>query len=184
MLLVLDSINKLREYLGFFLHSLFGWYTKFIVKIERALRPCEFGSSCFERSRSLCGDWKMSVSHSRESLFRINISHKGSAEGWDWPRRQNLRDVKTFCFANFYRRSVENLSLYFWPHFQIKKQGFYGLMLAQLHLSHWKTTSPVLANSDPEKPIILETDAPDFQSARVSITTLRRRYNSLASDLF
>lgn len=75
-------------------------------------------------------------------------------------------------FANFYRRFVENYSYICAPLTALsrKREPFLWSDACQVAFKQLKeafTTLPVLAHFDPEKPIILETDASDFISAGI-----------------
>lgn len=90
----------------------------------------------------------------------------------EWPQPQNLKDVQSFLgFANFYRRFLDIFFKICAPLTAFSKgQSFtwsdaYRAAFEKLKLAF--TTSPVLAHFEPEKPIILETDASDFVSAGV-----------------
>jgi hypothetical protein len=86
----------------------------------------------------------------------------------NWPAPTTVREVQSFLgFANFYRRFIEAYSRVAKPLTELTKQekGFQWLAeekKAFLGLKERFTTAPILVTFDPERRIILETDASDF----------------------
>ena len=85
----------------------------------------------------------------------------------EWPEPRNLRDVQTFLgFANFYRRFIQRYSQICTPltkmtkkeqpfHWECKQREVFEKLKKKFILA------PILASFDPERKIILKTDASD-----------------------
>jgi len=87
--------------------------------------------------------------------------------GWKTP--QNLTEVQSFLgFANFYRRFIKDYSRVARPLTELTiKQGKEWAWnqeaeAAFLELKQWFTTASVLVHFDSTKPVVIETDTPDF----------------------
>jgi hypothetical protein len=85
-----------------------------------------------------------------------------------WPEPKTVTEVQAFLgFANFYRRFIEGYSKIAKPLTELTKkdQSFSWDKEAQHAFDTLKgrfTTAPILVTFDPERQIILETDASDF----------------------
>lgn len=90
---------------------------------------------------------------------------------WDTPA--TLRDLRSFLgFSNFYRRFIKDYSRVVAPLVKLTKkdQSFIWdqeCSAAFDYLKHCFTTAPILCHFDPEKEIIVETDASDYVSAGI-----------------
>ena len=86
---------------------------------------------------------------------------------------RNLKDVRAFLgFANFYRRFVKNYSKIVQPLTLLTRKGvpFVWSESQQQAFEELKSTftsAPVLARFDPDRDVIVETDASDYVSAGV-----------------
>jgi hypothetical protein len=86
----------------------------------------------------------------------------------EWKAPTNVKEVQSFLgFANFYRRFIKNYSAIASPLTELTKkdQTYNWTELAQTAFDFLKkafTTAPILRTFDPEKEIIVETDASDF----------------------
>ena len=86
----------------------------------------------------------------------------------EWPAPTTIKETQAFLgFANFYRRFIEGYSRVAKPLTELTKkdQGFKWTEEARRAFEELKarfTTAPILATFDPERKIILETDASDF----------------------
>jgi hypothetical protein len=86
----------------------------------------------------------------------------------EWPAPKTVREVQAFLgFANFYRRFIASYSRIAKPLTELTKkdQEFNWNKEAQDAFDALKTcftTAPILATFDPERHIVLETDASDF----------------------
>ena len=91
----------------------------------------------------------------------------------DWESPRNLKDVRAFLgFANFYRRFVKNYSKIVQPLTLLTRKGvpFVWSESQQQAFEELKSTftsAPVLARFDPDRDVIVETDASDYVSAGV-----------------
>ena len=83
----------------------------------------------------------------------------------EWPEPKNLTEVQAFLgFANFYQRFIQGYSHICTPLTKMtkKKQSFYWECKQKEAFEKLKkkfTLAPILASFDPEKKIILKTDA-------------------------
>src|SRR5271154_7105841 len=86
----------------------------------------------------------------------------------EWPTPENVTEVQSFLgFANFYRRFIEGYSKVATALTELTKKDrkfHWGETChTAFHLLKRRfTTAPILATFDPEKHIVLETDASDF----------------------
>jgi hypothetical protein len=91
----------------------------------------------------------------------------------DWEAPCNLKDVCTFLgFANFYHRFVQNYSKIVQPLTLLTRKGvaFVWKTEQQKAFEDLKNTfisAPILARFDPDRDVIVETDASDYVSAGV-----------------
>ena len=85
----------------------------------------------------------------------------------EWPVLKNVKEVQSFLgFMNFYRKFIEKYSKIASPLMELtrKDQKFEWSPEAQKAFDELKkrfTSQPILMSFDPEKPIMLETDASD-----------------------
>ena len=85
----------------------------------------------------------------------------------EWPEPRNLKEVQAFLgFANFYQRFIQGYSQICTPLTKMtkKEQPFYWEYKQREAFEKLKkkfTSAPILALFDPEKKIILKTDASD-----------------------
>jgi hypothetical protein len=90
---------------------------------------------------------------------------------WETPR--NLKDIQAFIgFANFYRRFVRGFSAAAAPLLRLSRKGVPFTWSRECEtafqdLKHRFCTAPILIRFDPDKEILVETDASDFVSAGV-----------------
>ncbi|ERF69956.1 hypothetical protein EPUS_08767 [Endocarpon pusillum Z07020] len=86
----------------------------------------------------------------------------------DWPQPKNVKEIQSFLgFANFYRRFIEGYSKITAPLTSMTKkdQPFHWGIEAESSFQELKrrfTSAPILATFDPERQIVLETDASDY----------------------
>jgi hypothetical protein len=87
----------------------------------------------------------------------------------NWKYPSSLVEVQSFLgFANFYRRIVRDYSRVARPSTELTKgeaRNWKWTAEAQQAFNELKsrfTTAPILAHFDPQKPVIIETDASDF----------------------
>jgi hypothetical protein len=86
----------------------------------------------------------------------------------DWNQPTNVKEVQSFLgFANFYRRFVMGYSAIAAPLTELTKKDkeFEWTTAAQGAFDRLKqafTRAPILLTFDPEKPIVVETDASDY----------------------
>jgi len=91
----------------------------------------------------------------------------------EWPPIQNVKDVQSFLgFANFYRRFIYNFSKIASPLTQLTKKDIAWNWTPECQrafdtLRAAFTSSVVLAHYDPERKIVVETDASDYVSAGI-----------------
>ena len=91
----------------------------------------------------------------------------------EWPEIKNLRDVQSFLgFANFYRRFIYNFSRIVMPLTRLTKKDVPWEWTSECQkafdtLRTAFTSDVVLAHYDPEKRIVVETDASDYVSAGI-----------------
>lgn len=91
----------------------------------------------------------------------------------DWPEPKNLKEVQSFLgLANFYRRFIKNYSRVVSPLTDMTKKGLIFALVAEAKeafatLKRLFTTAPILTTFDPEKYIVIETDASGFAIAVV-----------------
>jgi hypothetical protein len=91
----------------------------------------------------------------------------------EWPVPQHLKDVQVFLgFANYYRRFIFEYSKKVTPMTKLthKETPFVWSSECQKAFEELKeafTSAPILRHFDPDKPIVLETDASDFVSGGV-----------------
>ena len=85
----------------------------------------------------------------------------------EWPEPKNLKEIQAFLgFANFYRRFIQGYSQIYTPLTKMtkKKQPFHWECEQREAFEKLKkkfTLAPILASFNPEKKIILETNASD-----------------------
>jgi hypothetical protein len=91
----------------------------------------------------------------------------------EWPVPQHLKDVQAFLgFANYYRRFIFEYSKKVTPMTKSthKETPFVWSPECQKAFEELKeafTLAPILRHFDPDKPIVVETDASDFVSGGV-----------------
>lgn len=91
----------------------------------------------------------------------------------DWPVPQHLKDVQAFLgFANYYRRFIFGYSKKVTPMTALTRKDtpFVWSKECQKAFEELKesfTTAPILRHFDPDRPIVVETDASDFVSGGV-----------------
>lgn len=102
----------------------------------------------------------------------------------EWETPKTVKDIQAFIgFANFYRRFMRDCSKICSPMTALTKKGneFNWTPFCDQAFQFLKnafTTAPILMHFDPEKQIIVETDASDYVSTAVlsqhdSISQLR-----------
>ncbi|TKA54567.1 hypothetical protein B0A49_13613 [Cryomyces minteri] len=103
----------------------------------------------------------------------IKMDPKKVASVQEWPVPVDVKDVQAFIgVANFYRRFVKGFSKLAAPMISLTKKGapFSWTTACQRAFDELKTaftTAPLLQHFDPEKEVIVETDASDYVSAGV-----------------
>jgi hypothetical protein len=91
----------------------------------------------------------------------------------EWPAIQNVKDVQSFLgFANFYRRFIYNFSKIATPLTRLTKKNTTWDWTPECQrafdtLRAAFTSDAVLAHYDPERKIVVETDASDYVSAGI-----------------
>jgi hypothetical protein len=91
----------------------------------------------------------------------------------DWPEPRKVKDVQSFLgFANFYRRFIEGYSGITVPLTRLTKKGTpwnfsEECVTAFETLKKAFTSAPVLTHWDPDRPIVVETDASDYALAAI-----------------
>ena len=91
----------------------------------------------------------------------------------NWPTPKTLHDVRAFLgFANFYRRFIKNYSSIAHPLTQLTRKGLIFDWKDKEEksfqdLKHAFLSDGLLYHFDPDKPLILETDASDFAVAGI-----------------
>jgi hypothetical protein len=91
----------------------------------------------------------------------------------DWTSPKNVKHVQVFLgFTNFYRRFIQGFSALASPLSALTKKETPLLWTTQTEgafqaLKQAFTTAAILQHFDPEKPIIVETDASDYVSAGI-----------------
>lgn len=91
----------------------------------------------------------------------------------EWSSPESVKGVQTFLgFANFYWRVIQGYSEVVSAFTALIKKGIKFCWTPEAEdgfqlLKEAFTTAPVLMHFDPEKPIIVETDASDYVSAGV-----------------
>jgi hypothetical protein len=91
----------------------------------------------------------------------------------EWQSPKCIKDVQAFLrFANFYRQFIQEFSALASPLSALTKKvaPFICSEKAEnafLALKQAFTTAPILHHFDPEKPILVETDASDYVSAGI-----------------
>lgn len=90
-----------------------------------------------------------------------------------WTAPKSVKDVQAFLgFANFYRRFVHGFSTLAFPLTQLTRKNTPFVWNTETEgafeaLKNAFTTAPILAHFDPEREIIVETDASDYVSAGI-----------------
>src|SRR5258705_6110850 len=103
----------------------------------------------------------------------ISMDPKKTKAVKEWGTPKNVKDVQAFLgFANFYRRFIRGFSALASPLSALTKKDKPFLWTTQTEsafqaLKQAFTTAPILQHFDPEKPIIVETDASDYVSAGI-----------------
>jgi hypothetical protein len=91
----------------------------------------------------------------------------------EWQPPKNVKGVQTFLgFANFYHRFIQGFSALAAPLSALTQKDTPFLWTIQTEaaiqaLKQALTTAPILQQFDPEKLIIVETDASDYVSAGI-----------------
>jgi hypothetical protein len=86
----------------------------------------------------------------------------------DWPTPKTVKEVQAFLgFANFYRRFIEGYSRITTSLTELTKKDKPFVWTEKAReafekLKQYFTTAPLLVTFDPEREIVLETDASDF----------------------
>ncbi|XP_056094233.1 uncharacterized protein LOC130072931 [Rhinichthys klamathensis goyatoka] len=85
----------------------------------------------------------------------------------EWPQPATLKELQRFLgFSNFYRRFIRNFSSVANPLTSLIKKGINRLpwngsaTQAFHHLKQRFATAPILSYSDPQRPFVVEVDAP------------------------
>jgi hypothetical protein len=96
----------------------------------------------------------------------------------DWPKPKKVKDIQSFLgFANFYRRFISDYSDIVVSLTRLTHKGIAGNFTTEAcqsfeTLKSAFTSTPVLTQWIPDKPIIVETDASDYAlGAILSIQT-------------
>jgi transposase InsO family protein len=99
----------------------------------------------------------------------IKMSHEKVEALLEWKSPSSLTEVQSFLgFANFYRRFIRNYSQIARPLTELTKSSakdWKWTTEAELAFHELKarfTSAPILAHFNPQKPVIVETDASDF----------------------
>jgi len=99
----------------------------------------------------------------------IKMSQEKVEAVLEWKSPSFLTEVQSFLgFANFYRRFIQDYSRVAHPLTELTKgnaKDWEWTPEAELAFKELKdrfTTAPILAHFDPQKPVIVETDASDF----------------------
>ena len=105
----------------------------------------------------------------------------------DWPEPQKVQDIQSFLgFANFYRRFIHNYSEIVLPLTRLTRKGVPwnfsdDCRRAFNALKQAFTTAPVLHHWEPDRQIMVETDASDYAIAGIlSITTENGKLHPIA----
>ena len=105
----------------------------------------------------------------------------------DWPVPRKVKDIQSFLgFANFYRRFIHNYSAITVPLTRLTRKGTpWNFDDECLHsfetLKAAFTSAPILAHWQPDRPIIVETDASDYAlGAILSIVTADEEIHPVA----
>jgi transposase InsO family protein len=103
----------------------------------------------------------------------ISMDPKKTTAIKDWKSPKCVKDVQAFLgFANFYRRFIQGFSALAAPLSALTRKDTPFLWTEKTEaafqaLKQAFTTAPILHHFDPEKPIIVETDASDYVSAGI-----------------
>jgi hypothetical protein len=103
----------------------------------------------------------------------ISMDPKKTRAVKEWLTPKNVNDVQAFLgFANFYRRLIQGFSVLATPLSALTKKDTPFLWTIQTEaafqaLKQAFNTAPILQHSDPEKTIIVETDASNYVSAGI-----------------
>ena len=91
----------------------------------------------------------------------------------DWPVPRKVKDVQSFLgFANFYRRFIHNYSDIVVPMTRLTRKGTPWVWTSECQeafetLKHAFTHAPILAHWEPDRQLIVETDASDYAIAGI-----------------
>ncbi len=91
----------------------------------------------------------------------------------EWPEPRKVKDIQSFLgFANFYRRFIDNYSEIATPLSRLTRKGLPWNFNSECRIAFEELkkafiTAPVLANFDPNAPIMVETDASDYAIAAI-----------------
>jgi len=91
----------------------------------------------------------------------------------NWPTPKNVKDVQSYIgFANFYRRFIHGFSNILAPLTNLTKKDikFQWTLRCQESFDNLKaafTSAPILRSFDPNREVVVETDASDYVSAGV-----------------
>ena len=91
----------------------------------------------------------------------------------DWAVPQSVKDIQSFIgFANFYRRFIKDFSKVTWPMIDLTRKNTHFLWSAECNsafeqLKNAFVTAPILMKFDPDKQIVVETDASDYVTGGV-----------------
>jgi len=88
----------------------------------------------------------------------------------EWKSPTSLVETQSFLgFANFYRRFIKDFSRVAWPITELTKATITKdwkwtaeAEQAFSELKHRFTSAPILAHFEPQRPVLVETDASDF----------------------
>ena len=91
----------------------------------------------------------------------------------DWPTPRKVKDIQSFLgFANFYRRFIHNYSDIVVPMNRLTRKDTPWVWTSECQdsfdtLKHAFTHAPILSHWEPDKPLIVETDASDYALAAI-----------------
>ena len=172
--------ESLRGYLDEFCTA---YLDDILIYSENELEHTEHVRKVLQR----LAEFGLQVDVTKSSFYATEVKYLGliiSTEGirmdpekirtiTEWPEIKNLRDVQSFLgFANFYRRFIYNFSRIVMPLTRLTKKDVPWEWTSECQkafdtLRTAFTSDVVLAHYDPEKRIVVETDASDYVSAGI-----------------